>query len=118
MITLVDNTPVIFAFVYSCLTNNKVVVSQRHFWNCNEHQMMLCKNSYNNIDINDISLNEDIYLEALSKVINLLFTDYLSLESKARCKTYFYCFHNECLKKLYFSENKPLVQWAIKQSLI
>ena len=91
MITVVDNTPVIFAFVYSCLPNNKVVVSQRHFWNCNDHQMMLCKNSYN-ITINDISLNESVYLETLSNVVSILFLDNLSLESKAVCKKYFSCF--------------------------
>lgn len=117
MITLVDNTPVIFAFVYSCLPNNKVVVSQRHFWDRNEHQMMLCKNSYN-INLNDISLNESVYLETLSNVAEILFADNLSLESKTVCQKYFSCFHNEYLKKLYFSENKPLAQWAMKQSLI
>ena len=117
MITLIDNTPVIFAFVYSCLSNNKVVVSQRHFWNCNDHQMMLCKNSYN-ITINDISLNESVYLETLSNVVSILFLDNLSLESKTVCKKYFSCFDNEGSKKLYFSENKPLAQWAKKQLLL
>lgn len=118
MITLIDNIPVIFAFVYSCLPNNKVVVSQRHFWNCNDHQMMLCKNSYDCDTIQTLTVDSELYFERLSNVIELLFAENLSVEEKERCGKYFALFENEKIKKLYFSENKPLAKWALSNQLL
>ena len=118
MITLIDNTPVIFAFVYSCLPNNKVVVSQRHFWSCNEHQMMLCKSGYDYDTIQTLNMDSELYFERLGNVIELLFTENLSVEEIERCKKYFSLFENEKIKKLYFSENKPLAKWAVSNHLL
>ena len=116
MITLVDNTPVIFAFVYSCLPNNKVVVSQRHFWSLSEHRFMLCKTSYN-VNIQNGSVDEKTYLEAMFSVAELLFKSNLSAEEKVICKNYLSLFSDESLKKLYFSENKPLTRWMKSKEL-
>lgn len=118
MISLVDNTPVTFAFVYSYLPNNKVVVSQRHFWSCNEHKMMLCKNSYDCDTIQTLTMNSELYFERLIDVIDLLFAEKLSVEEKERCEKYFTLFENEKIKRLYFSENKPLAKWALSNQLL
>lgn len=118
MITLIDNTPVIFAFVYSYLPNNKVVVSQRHFWNCNEHQMMLCKNSYDCGAIQTLAMDSELYFERLSNVMELLFAENLSMDEKERCEKYFALFENKNIKNLYFSENKALAKWAMKQQIL
>lgn len=118
MITLIDNTPVIFAFVYSCLPNNKVVVSQRHFWSCNEHKMMLCKNSYDCGAVNTLVIDSELYFNRLKSVIELLFVENLSEEEREQCEKYFALFDNEKIKKLYFSENKPLTKWATKLQIL
>ena len=118
MISLLDNTPVIFAFVYSYLPNNKVVVSQRHFWSCNEHKMMLCKNSYDCGAVNTLVIDSELYFNRLKSVIELLFVENLSEEEREQCEKYFALFDNEKIKKLYFSENKPLTKWATKLQIL
>lgn len=118
MISLVDNTPVIFAFVYSFLPNNKVVVSQKHFWNHNEHKMMLCKNIYDGDDIHTLMIDSKLYFERLENVIELLFAENLSEKEKEQCAKYFTLFENKKIKKIYFSENKLLAKWALSNHLL
>ena len=117
MLTLVDKTPVIFAFVYSALPDGRLVVSQRHIWSADERRMMLCKTFYE-ASLADILTDETDYIDALSDAAALLFKAELSSEERAICERYFACFNNEALRRLYFSENKPLAKWAQKQSFL
>lgn len=118
MITLVDNTPVIFAFVYSCIPNNKVVVSQRHFWDMETHRMVLCKTIYKHEGPKHKQIDEKSYLQALYNVANLLFARSLSNTEKQQCKEYLRFLEDNHLRKLFFSENKMLAMWAESQSLL
>lgn len=118
MITLIDNTPAIFAFVYSCLPNNKVVVSQRHFWDMNGHQMVLCKAVYKQEYSKYKLIDEKLYLQDLNNVATLLFAEKLSNSEKQQCKEFLSFFEDSNLGKLYFSENRPLAVWAESQDLL
>ena len=118
MITRLGSEIVIFAFVYSFASNNRLIVSQRHFWSADRHQMMLCKKIYSLSTNKLIVTDENDYLKELQKVTELLFVNDLSEESKKLCNKYFSFFDTVDLKKIYFSENKPLIHWAKHQTIL
>lgn len=116
MITLVNKRPIIFAFVYTISTKGKIIVSQRHFWNIEEHQMMICKKSYisNNMHMVDI----EKYFELFYKVVELLFKDNLTPNEEIYCKKYFSFFEEFDIGRIYFSENQSLFRWAKTMSIL
>ena len=80
--------------------------------------MMLCKNSYDCGAVNTLVIDSELYFNRLKSVIELLFVENLSEEEREQCEKYFALFDNEKIKKLYFSENKPLTKWATKLQIL
>lgn len=118
MISVVDAKPVLFAFVFTRLSNGKIHISQRHFWDMKGHSMVLCKKNYDCGAMQAHTMDTDEYLDRLHDVVDILFMQELSNEDRRACQAYFSLFDDERMMKVYLSENKPLLQWAMANHLL
>lgn len=118
MITQLNGSPALFAFVYSLSPREAITVTQRHIWFKDEHRIILCKKKYAIKDRQLSPKDEEEYLDALDQVTGTLFSEQLTVEETERCKKYLTLFGDDYLRAVYLAENKPLARWVLKKSLL